>query len=392
MHLKKSQYLFFKCGKEKMNFLEIVQDIRCDKNLDIDERNKNRYQITVNEKDQSKTAYCFSIPIYEKNSKNLINSKFSTDGNTVYLKGTNSIIELSSKAIFKSNDSVCEVSLPDKATLLSEDEALCGSSKIIPTTNGIAVICPCRFGESIHVKLIAPTPFMPIRTNVKYFSLMCAKFKPLITLSCLGATNDGMSITYPCELSFRQISEIEFSIFLKQMDENASYIMYEINMHEEKLIQDTTVESLHPTENNSFGSTGFIGQTNLFGEQWLYTRPETPLLHELNGMHINKAVMYIPSLNGNKISLSAYEISRRFCSFGSNWINKIDEINKVSSSNESKKYHSIDITNLLSDKASGALFRTVGFLIKPTHKSDSFAAIATADSYLFPQILEINYM
>ena len=167
--------------------------------------------------------------------------------------------------------------------------------------------------------------------------------------------------------------------------------MYEINMHDEKLIHDTTVESAHPTENNSFGSTGFIGNSDLFGEQWLYTRPETEFLHGLKASRIHKAILHIPSLNNSQASLSAYEISRRFCSFGSNWINKVSETDKISASSRMQSYHSLDITSVLSDKESGDLLPAVGCLIKPTQKSDSFTAIATADSFLFPQILEINY-
>ena len=44
-------------------------------------------------------------------------------------------------------------------------------------------------------------------------------------------------------------------------------------MYERKLFLDTTVESKNIDVNNAFGSIAFIGNTDIFGEQWLYSRP-----------------------------------------------------------------------------------------------------------------------
>ena len=158
-------------------------------------------------------------------------------------------------------------------------------------------------------------------------------------------------------------------------------------MYEGKLIQDTTVESMHPTMNNAFGGTAFLGTTDYLGEQWLYSRVDFSNISQLHNKKIIKAILHIPKLNKSNGLLTANRISSRFCSFGSNWKNKIPVTKQFSESFISNGYHHIDITSLV---------RRIGkqsesFVIKTKATDNKSTVISTGDSFFNPQIIELKY-
>ena len=81
----------------------------------------------------------------------------------------------------------------------------------------------------------------------------------------------------------------------------------------------------------------------------------------------------------------------RFCSFGSNWNNKIGEGPPVSNSTINGRYQSVELTQLLVDSRTKNIVQSEGFILKPLIKGGGFSVIGTGDSHLAPQILEINY-
>ena len=168
-------------------------------------------------------------------------------------------------------------------------------------------------------------------------------------------------------------------------------VLFEANLYENKLFQDTTVESLNPTINNAFGSTAYIGNTALFGLQWLYSRPDYSRIQELMDKCINKAILHMPKYNKNNVELSAFRVAARFCSFGSNWDNKIGSGTAISDSTVVNGYQSIDLTDLIVDPRTRTITKSEGLILKPKIKDGGFSAVATGDSYYAPQILEINY-
>ena len=161
-------------------------------------------------------------------------------------------------------------------------------------------------------------------------------------------------------------------------------------MQDEKLFQDTTVESKNPKQNNAFGGTAFIGSTDAYGEQWLYSRPDISKIKDLFNKSIKKAVLYIPTLNQSGTLLTMVGLKTRFCSFGSNWNNKKMGYVNVSSSESVPGYHRIDITNIITNS-----YRiqpgTEGWIIKSGSKDNGFSVISTGDSFYAPQILEITF-
>lgn len=148
---------------------------------------------------------------------------------------------------------------------------------------------------------------------------------------------------------------------------------------------------MNPSTNNAFGSVGFIGNSSAYGEQWLYSRLDYSRIPEIMDKRIHKAVLHMPKLNQSKVEFSAYKVSARFCSFGSNWDNKIPGETPVSDSASQSGYQSLDFTSLLVDGRTKTITKSEGLILKPKIKGSGFSVIATGDSYLAPQIMEINF-
>ena len=98
----------------------------------------------------------------------------------------------------------------------------------------------------------------------------------------------------------------------------------------------------------------------------------------------------MPNHNHNNVELECFRVSARFCSFGSNWENKISASTYITDSSINSKYQSINLTDLVTDKF-GNLTRSDGFIVRTKNKNSGFSVVSTGDSYYAPQILEINF-
>ena len=221
-------------------------------------------------------------------------------------------------------------------------------------------------------------------------ALMSEKFRPFVSISCIGTEDEVGNIIAPAKINYQKLSNCQFTITINPCSTLGKSVLIEMNLYEPKLFQDTTVESKNPQTNNAFGSIAFLGTTNDFGEQWLYSRPDFPKIHELRDKKILHATLYLPKINNNPTQLSAHKVSSRFCSFGSTWLNKIAESVLLSDSQITAHYINLDLTTLFSDKY-GKLITSEGIILRTQKKDSRFSVIATADNYLSPQILEVNY-
>ena len=371
--------------------LSEIEKLRNGEPYILDTNNSNRYRVVVSEQNGTKTAYCFSSPILDSN-RQFVKLKFTQNDNKSEFIGSNCKVTLEQdKLQFVNGDGKCNLSLPEHILTVTDRCAYCSKAKIFPTVNGLVfkVKCDRFYGYNIALSM-GGAPY-GVRANNKSVSIMTTHFKPFITLSGIGAFDSNGLVVAPCNIEFRQKSDAEFFINVSTSVENSSYVMFEVNCHEPKLFLDTTVESRQPKDNNAFGGTDFIGNTDMFGEQWLYSRPELSLIYELFGESINSVVMNIPNLNNCKSVLSAYGILKRFCSFGSNWENKVPSTSKLGSVTKLGDYHRIDITDILTDKYANRLTLTEGLILKPIIKDGHVAVISTGDSCYSPQILEINF-
>lgn len=371
--------------------LEEIAVLRGDKPIIIDYHNSNRYRLVVQENDGSKTGYYFSTPIYNRKDRKLIDMRYRKNGNTIYAVGSNANITVLENLRMDNAEGFCKVALQKQPVLISDKQLCCGTSYIELTTNGIAVKCPVN-GEGKYDFIIeVGEPFLNVRSNDKYFALMKERFRPLVVFSCIGSLDAMGNVLAPAKMEYQKLTDKKYRLTVSSSSPMARFVMFEGNLYENKLFQDTTVESKNTSVNNAFGSIGFIGNTAMFGEQWLYSRPDYSRIPEIMDKSIRKAVLHMPKLNQSKVEFRTFNVKARFCSFGSNWGNKIGEGFPISNSTVNGRYQSIELTQLLVDSRTKTIVQSEGFILKPVIKGNGFSVIGTGDSYLAPQILEINY-
>lgn len=353
-------------------------------------KNSNRHRIVFQEIDGSKTAYYFSVPVYNTTTNRIVSNKFEKLNGRIVYQGSNVRITFQDEVSMESIDGVCKLLFSNKVTSASENYVMLERIELTPSLNGLRVKVRCAKGEKHQLKIkVQHTRITDINHNGKQVSWMLDKFKPLMTVSCIGVSNSRQTIIAPCILNY-YIDDCE----VLEFSHNNLYgedILYEVNFYEKKIMQDTTVESLHPSSNNAFGGTSFIGYTDAYGEQWLYSRVDTSKLYDVYDRQIVGAILHIPILSDSVPQLNAYVLPTRFCSFGSAWDNKVESNNCALNINTSHHYYNIDVTPLLVDQYTLFLKSTDGFLLKPKVRKGGFAAIATGDSFYNPQILEIRY-
>ena len=211
-----------------------------------------------------------------------------------------------------------------------------------------------------------------------------------MVISCIGTLDFSGNVIAPARSEYQKLTDKKYQLTFIPASPLGHFILFEANLYENKLFQDTTVESKNTSVNNAFGGIGFLGATKDYGEQWLYTRPDVSKMPELNDKKILRAILHLPRLNSSDIQLNIAKASARFCSFGSTWENKIAESTSLPNPQIAGRYIDLDLTKLITDKY-GRLTVSDGLILKAQKKDFGFSVIATADNYLFPQIFEINY-
>lgn len=357
----------------------------------IDYHNRNRYRLVVQENNGTKTAYYFSTPIYSRRTRKMIDVKFQSNGDAIFSTGSNTNITVSRNVLIENAEGSCSIELSQNCNLISSQKVRCGSMVLIPTTNGVAFKCALKTNEKATFTIEVGQPFLNVRANDRCFALMKERFRPFVVFSCIGTVDTSGDVIAPAKIEYQKLTDRRYRIAIFSTSPLAQSVLFEANLYENKLFQDTTVESMNPSTNNAFGSVGFIGNSSAYGEQWLYTRLDYSRIPEIMDKRIQKAVLHMPKLNQSKVEFSAYKVSARFCSFGSNWNNKIPGETPVSDSSSQNGYQSLDFTSLLIDGRTKTITKSEGLILKPKVKGSGFSVIATGDSYLAPQIMEINF-
>ncbi len=256
----------------------------------------------------------------------------------------------------------------------------------IPNSNGLRFVVK---GNKLNLILKSESKQESIRFHPTCFSIMREKFVPLFSIASLYAT-DGKGRYAPVIIEYldkgNRTYELEFHHEIVE-----GYFSFEADVYEPKLFQDTTVESIHPDQNNAYGAVAFLGQTKQFGEQWLYSRPDFSKIPDLTADRIEKALLHIPVLNGISENVDVYIPQKRFCSFGSTWNKKVNASGKVTNSQNNGRYITVDVTSMYTNRTEHTLVYNEGLILKKPKGKNNFIAISTGDCYSAPQILEIKF-
>lgn len=372
--------------------LQRIKELRENRPLFTDLKNANRYKLVAVEEDGCKTAYCFGVPVYTIGGK-LLDLQFHRDGSGYCTEGSSCKINITDSFIMKNIDGTCHVNLEcGFQTNYAGRFALHGNRgdvSVSPTTNGLIYKMRCENGVC-RFRLTADCDFWEVRENNKYFSLMREEHYPAITVSCIGSADENGGIIAPALLESSIVNTGVYLLSVVPQSPYAKFVVFEVNMYEQKLFQDTTVDRKYADSNNIYGGTAFIGETKAFGEQWLYSRPDFSKLADLADRQISNVILHMNCFNTGT-ELSAFRIERRFCSVGSTWNNRIAEAGKFAEFGKEGCRYSIHLTDLTVDQGTGRLCQPNGFIVKTSAKANGFSVVSTGDNFYAPQILEIKY-
>ena len=374
--------------------LSDIKRLRGQNEINIDRNNNHRHRVIVDEKDGTKTAYYFSSPIYNIHTKKLVDFRFNSINDMFVLEGTNSKIVVDENIDIIGLSGSCRIRANGKPIAMNEQEIAYDSYSILPTSNGIAYRAKVNKGQSFRLELEVTHPFLKIVANDRCFALMIDEFVPLLTISSIGTLDEGNRVIDAAIIDYTKIDDRKYIVSISTQSVSGRNVLFEVNMYERKLIQDTTVESKNPSLNNAFGSTAFLGLTEKYGEQWLYIRPLFSYLSELLEQRDKRVRLHFPIQGGEDKDVAAdlFMIGSRFCSFGSNWENKINETSRIACGVLGNNYLSFDITNYVRLLGKSFFSNLNGMLIEPRTEMKNAIAIPTGDSYSCFPIIEINYI
>ena len=120
-------------------FLNEIQKIRQEKKLIVDRSNKNRYRLVTHEKEGVKTAYYFSVPIYNETSRKLLDLKFQNRGSNATLLGSNCNITIEDSVFLENRQGSCQIMMKKGYRLKNDRCITYQGAEVFPTTNGIAM-------------------------------------------------------------------------------------------------------------------------------------------------------------------------------------------------------------------------------------------------------------
>lgn len=350
----------------------------------------NRHKIIVRDNGYD-SEYLFSAPVIEQDTGKIVSMRFEHSGDDSFkLKGTNCTIYIQPKGVlFDGNGQRVRVSWGKNHEWVLENNVLISEDiSLFATTNGVLVQQNIEENSSANIFITSSHYENTIRANSKYFALMKEKHVPSFIVSTICFKNKRSEL---------------FSSVVKNQKENDRYklsilgapsmqgdVFYEINMYEHKLLQDTTVELIRPTENNAFGSVAFVGTSQSFGEQRLYMKFDYSMLGDINTKKLKSIRLFIPSMGDITKEIEVCEMNFRFCSFGSTWSNKIMHGSKIAKVSKLNTYYCIELTDQMID-SNGNLKFSNGIMIRIPQQDNGYTIMFTGDSCVNSPIIEIEY-
>lgn len=349
--------------------------------------NTNRHKIVVKD-GEGTTAYYFSAP-FRSEEDEIVIAEFHDKDRAQFMYGTSCSVTVKDIIKIRNENTEVNIDIPKSHEWYRVGrDILCGNTRISPTLNGISIRSPIACGDSVDVIVTTENMFGELKCNSKYFAFMEQKFVPSFTVSPIGVrSGDRIGALLLSVYPGKAAGEYRLSFSAPDI---GGEMCAEFNMYEQKLIQDTTVESARPNENNAYGTTAFVGHSDTFGAQQLYLKFNYPMIDDFGREPISSIKLYLPVLGGDMPTLEALHMDSRFCSFGSVWNKRI----KPSEKRLPVKYHNgfccIDLSNAMID-AFGRLKFSNGFHLRTYGDAIGYCALATGDSHLFPSIFEVRW-
>ena len=152
------------------SILSEIAKLREGRPISIDYKNTNRYRILVRETDATTTAYYFSAPIYNKETRKLLELRFHSNAQGIASTGSNAKITISDAIYMENDQGSCRLDIATTFVPISDKEIACGTGRLFPTTNGVAYLAHVKEG-GVEMTVQVSSPFWTVRRKR---SVLCA--------------------------------------------------------------------------------------------------------------------------------------------------------------------------------------------------------------------------
>ena len=367
--------------------LDTIYDITRKENIEalIPE---GRYAYHLWQKDGTESKICFTTPIFHGSTP--VVKCFDTYPDCFSFQGSKGRIDVRREGVVL-HDSECEIRFlweREQSFHISEDHARLTSEEmsISPTFSGVKVMQKYQ-GPLYFTCIVQSKKKGHIRMNSKSFAYMKDKFLPHFTLSTMYANKANGLLGV--NLAMKQEGDTKVRLRMIASDKEATSLCWEMNWYEPKLIQDTTVESARPSENNVYGNIAFLGHTPDHGVQYLYSRFDLTKINADPSQRMERVLLHIPYYQAGEQGFRVFAPFRRFCSFGSNWENKMPASEFGARYEKKNGCFVFDLSQYLLNQNGGFTANTG--VVFCSAVADGASILSTADNYDRPQIVEIQY-
>ncbi|MBQ8416208.1 MAG: hypothetical protein IJX13_04850 [Clostridia bacterium] len=372
---------------QMQNPLEVIAHLKQCSGVDIDANHSNRYCILLNT-EYGKEGYFFATPIYNMDTLRLVNRSFAFADECFRAIGSSSTVQVTAdQLVLKQQEKSVRLTFQTpKDWILQNGRLVSEDVSLIPTYNGV-----CIEGriDQLNFDVWADFSYQNIRSSKNCVCFMQERFKPIFVISALYA-GALLQECRPIQVKLTKKNSACESVRFLAEDSDCKRGAVEINFYEPKLIYDTPVSSQHPKENNAFGPVAYIGKSSMYGSQWLYSRLDVDMFRDLHHEHIFEIKLWIPRFTTNMMSVDLFRLANRFCSFGSNWSNKVQTTKMENVVDLKGDYMCIDLTDIYVQR--GQLVESAGFVLLPSRMGTTgYQTVSTGDCYSKPPIITIKY-
>ena len=239
------------------------------------------------------------------------------------------------------------------------------------------------------------TPNSPLELDIRFIPDVCkitctqqvfAVLKkcnvPSSVLTALYVrTNDGTILPAKLEQARKSPGNHIITVY----SGNPGTVFMEFTLYGQKLIGDTPVSEYWPDTSDPFCCTAFIGKTELFGKQSLYSKVLPACIVEYLPRKIIHAKLHIPVICGDPGRLEVYPLEERFCSFETSWNNTKNKGNHRLTVSSSEHCLTIELPVIRND--GGISVFPEGLAVE--NGGDGLCVLSTGDCCSEPQRLEV---
>ncbi len=220
-----------------------------------------------------------------------------------------------------------------------------------------------------------------LRCNNRFIALMESTQIPTLLINPLVGYNGDNVEMICCNYNNINDEEIEFELVTK----SSKSVEFEIYSYTQKLVFDNMIENIREDRNNVFTSVAFL--ENRQRKEELMIRFNYIKISELLDKNVEKAFLYIKILSKSKyVKLQIEEIQAMWCSFGTTWLKKPNSLIDHTSMDIIGDYLRIDVTKYIESFTTRKNINHPGFTIRTLEGN---ITLVTADSYYYPNILEV---